>query len=393
MSQDFVSLLLNYTKDYESPTAFWKWSGYATIGALLRNNLYYQHGLGRIYPNVYVVLLADSAEYRKGQPINLCGSLIQHQRHTKVLSGSTSKEAILEFLSQEQAIHKTGITLKGGQAILLAEELAAFFVQDPKLVEELTNLHDYKEVYDRNLRSGKFTIKELCLSMLACSNEEFLREVYDRRAVYGGLLGRTFMVKPDETRKGNSLMYFDMNDYNIQTLHASLEKITELKGAVVIKEEARKLYNDWYLDLYGKYKSIGDKSGVVQRMHTNVLKLAIILAANEYSLEISIKNFEDAILLSTSLMNNYELYSMNSGAASTAKVGTLVLNAMWEGKDHAIRRNDLLMKHWNELTLEDLEEVINKLMQAQMIIVTPNGTSPTYKMTDKCIAKFEKRKM
>src|SRR6266542_6273361 len=97
-AKDFVSMLLDYTKEYESPSSFWKWSAYSTIGALLRNNVFYKHGLESIYPNLYIVLLADSAEYRKGAPIKMAAKLIDALGHTKHLLGSTSKEALLEFL-------------------------------------------------------------------------------------------------------------------------------------------------------------------------------------------------------------------------------------------------------------------------------------------------------
>lgn len=48
---DFVQNFIEFHKEYESPTSFWKWAGYATVAAALRSKVYYKHGVGKIYPN------------------------------------------------------------------------------------------------------------------------------------------------------------------------------------------------------------------------------------------------------------------------------------------------------------------------------------------------------
>jgi len=58
---NFINDFITLTSEYESPTSFWRWSAYAVVAATLRNNVHIQAGLRRIYPNIYVVLLADSA--------------------------------------------------------------------------------------------------------------------------------------------------------------------------------------------------------------------------------------------------------------------------------------------------------------------------------------------
>jgi hypothetical protein len=355
---------------------------------LLRNNLFYKHGTGEVYPNIYVILLADSGG-RKDPPLKLANKLLDLIIHTKVISGSASKEAILDYLSQDIAVRKSGITVRGGQGIVIAPELAGFFLDDPKLIEYLTDWWDYKENYERSLRSGRYQVPNLCFSLLGGSNEELLQTIYTRRATYGGLLRRTLMVKPDEQRPPNSLMYMDLTKYQIDTLLSPLKDIKQLKGPVTRTDGAARVYDSWYKDIYKLYRLHGDRSGVLQGMHTNVLKLAIIIAANRLSMEIDENDFNQAIEEVTKLKPNYSVYSMVTGMSDEAKIGGLILKAIYEHRPIPMKRTELINKYWNEMSTKQLDEILDRLQQADMIMFEPVDSSVAYKLTKNAMETFE----
>lgn len=386
-SNDFI----HFFREYESPTSFWRWASYAIIAATLRDRVYFQHGAGKIYPNIYVVLLADSAEYRKGAPLAAVREILTLLKVTKLFSGTASIQGILDELSQDVADRSTGQPIKGGSSLIIADELAAFFVEDRRLIPLLTDLWEFREDYDYKLRGGSIKIKNVCCNLLAASNETFLREVYDSRAVYGGLLGRTYLIKPDETRTPESLMYMDLEKYNKKPLMDSLFKIKQLSGSVKRTDDGAKFYHEWYNDLYSKYKKHPDKTGVIQRMHTNVLKLAIILAASRYTLEITKEIFEEAIFQVTSLKQNYELYVMSAGKSDMAEVGSKFLAALWDAPDHKIKRREFLMKNWAEVSAEDFDKLLETLRQANAIEIVVAGTEVGYMLTPAMIERIQKK--
>jgi hypothetical protein len=390
---DFITAFLKHTKEAETPENFFRWGAYATIAAVLRDSVYYDHGLRKTYPNIYVVLLADSAEYRKSGPFQPATDLLNSDglRNTKVIRGRSSIQAVLDDLSQDIGDKKTGQPIRGGSAILIADELASFFVSDPQLIPLVTDMYDFRENWDYNLKGGKVNIKKLCVTFLAASNETFLREVYTKAAVYGGLLGRTFMIKPNETRPPNDLLDVDLSKYEIESLVKKLVKIRELKGRFTSTPEGRKLYKEWYEKLYNSYKTHPDKTGVTQRIHTGVLKIAMILAANDLSLIIDAQHYQEAILQVTNLRENYGVYSMSTGKSTQAEIGAIFLQALWEMKGVATKR-DILVKHWQDFSAEELDQLVNTFAAANLVEVMAVGNEQTYTMTPKCRELFEKKK-
>jgi predicted transcriptional regulator len=387
----FVSRFIDFTKEYESPTSFWKWSAIATVAATLRYNVFFPHGLGKIYPNVYTLLLADSAEYRKDAGPKLASELLREVANTKVIEGRGSFQAITEALAYDVANKKTGGPLRGGACIIIAPELAAFFVSDPQLIPNITSWYDFREEHVENLKSGKLTIKNRCINLLAASNETFLREVYDDRAIYGGLLRRTFMVKPDETRPPNSLMY-EQTIYDKTPLIEELKEIKDFAGPIARTEAAAKFYDRWYKELYAKYKTHPDRTGVLQSIHISVLKLAIIIAVSRGTMEITKEIFEDAVLEMTALKPNYEAYSVGVGKSEASRVGAVILKMLWQVEKNEMSRRDILLRVWSDISAEDLDKLVVTLEQSGLIRTKAFQNIIKYELTEKGKTYFEVKK-
>jgi hypothetical protein len=398
MADDFVSLLLEYSKDYESPTSFWKWSAYAGIAAAVKANVYLRHKQRKIYANTYTILLADSGKFRKGEPLKLIDKLLLEVICTKTFTGTASIQGILDKLSQDLPIKGKGITVRGGACLILASELASFFVEDGRLLPLLTDLHDYKEIFNYDLRSSTVTIKGACVSILAASNETFLREVYTQRANYGGLLRRTLLIKPDETRKPNSLFdpdeikddVKDKADWDL--LIKKFTEISEFKGEVTMDLEAAKFWHTWYNTLYKSYDKYGGKTGFVEGIHALILKIALVISISKLSLVISKEDIEQAIMEVTSLRPNYEAYAMSSGRSEKAGASAFIVGLFWEAPDHKLHKSEILFKHWNEVSSEELDGILTTFLNANVIEISPNGRGePTYILTKKSIDIMEEK--
>ncbi len=390
---DFVNGYLDYTRSYESPTSFWKWSAYSTIGAILRDSCWKNQGDNFLFPNLYVLLLADSAVQRKDLPVAIAQKLITLVHNTKVIAGRSSIQAILDELAMTETDKKTGHMLSGGSAIFIAPELSAGIVADPQSVSIMTDMYSYREVFTERLRGhGKFEIKKLCFSALMASNKALLTDVYDIRAMHGGLLGRTFLVVPNEWRPGNSLFSILDQSTKFDILLEELKQISELRGEFSFTTEAEKEYDTWYLPFRETYRTKTDKSGIAGRIHTGILKLSMILAVNyTKELQITKQHIEESITECMSLMANYQQLVMGAGKSPISEVGSIVLNEIYTSPNGVLSQKKLLQKHWNSFDVETLEKFINTMSQAAMITAEMTDDGPGYKLTKKCLELLFKK--
>jgi len=392
----FVDLFLNYTQDAESPSSFFRWGAYACVAAVLRDNVFYFHGHDLVYPNIYVLTLCGSSSYRKSVPIHIVSELVIEVGNTKVIRGRTSIQAVLEVMSNNETDRKSGNVLTGGSVLLCADELASFLVSDPQIIGILTDIYDFRKEYKSLLIGrGKTVIKNVCVTMHAASNEELLKTIYTSAATYGGLMARTFFIKPDEFRPSNSLMWVDRNKFDKKELINSLKAIARLKGEVVFEDDAKKEYDNWYKPFRISYKDKLDRTGVVGRVHTGALKLAIIIGiSTEYDLIVKKEHVEDSISQCMKLLPNYDSYALSTGKSSAADSGALLLNALWKAPNHIISKRLFLYEHWMDIdskTLDDLAITLDQGGVISRVIPGSEGSIEDYKLTEKAIKIYEKR--
>lgn len=395
----FVKSFLEFTKDYESPTSFFKWSAYAILSATIRDNLILDEGHRIFAPNLYVLLLATSAMHRKSMPVGLAGDLLAELRNTKLIRGRTSIQAVLDDLAGIETDKKTGQPIRGGSCLLCAEELASFIVNSPEAIDILTDIYDYRKEWDSRLRgSGKFKITNLCVTMLAASNEAMLKDIYLEKAIYGGLLRRTCFIKPNEYRKGNSLIKKEAGRYDISSLVQQLKDISKLKGELTFVEAAEREYDFWYLgrDGLGGWREMcrerEDRTGILSGVHTIIKKIAIILAVNECSKTIEKRHVEEAINEGLNILPNYDNFVFGSGKSPKAEVAALLLEELYKAPRNQIPRREFLFRHFMDVDGKDLDDLIITLEQAEMIksVVELDGTS--YRLTSKALDKFNSKK-
>ena len=388
---NFVELFLQHTEKYESPGSFWKWSAYTTVAAVLRDNCFRKLGDHKIYPNVYTLFLADSAVHRKGHPVKLCETLVAGTKSTKVISGRSSIQAILDELARGETDKNTGKAVTGGSALFSAGELSAGIVNDPEAVKILTDIYDFKDEYTSRLRgSGVFRIKNICFSIVAASNEELLRDVYDGKAIFGGLLGRTFLVRPNEFRPANSLFNVRTQEASLKILQELLGQFTKLHGEFEITIEAQRAYDDWYVPFRKSYEHKSDKSGISGRIHTSVLKLAMVICViRTNALIIEACHMQEAIKECVDLLPNYQGFVMSSGKSTIAEVAALLIEDIWQSRHKKITKAEFMGRYIHLFDFELCDKCITTLMQAEFIkMCLDEKSAESYQVTEKCKEKF-----
>lgn len=359
----FINEYLRHTAIYESPGSFWKWSSYATISAILRDHCYLKQGDRMLFSNLYILFLAESSGHRKGPPVDLSETLVNRVNNTKTISGRSSIEAMLDELSKAETDSKTGKVVKSGSAIFYAAEMAAGIVSNPEALKILTDIYDFKNnAYKNRLRTGPcFNIERIVLNMLAGSNEAMLKGLIGVAEIEGGFLARTLLVVPNETREPNSLMRLNSieRSESLTKVYDKLKEISLLKGEFILEEEAIVEYESWYTPFKKAYHNRKEVSGVTGRIHTTVIKIAMVLAANQLRLNVCKCDMEQAINECISLLPNYSVFTMTNSKSELTQASGRILTDLVETADNMLGKKELLRRNiFNGIDIEMLDKIL-----------------------------------
>lgn len=356
---NFVNDFLEFTKEAESPTSYFRWAAYTTVAAVLRNNVYIDLVYSKVYPNMYTLIISRrSSMVKKSTPLKTSFKLLDQVDNTKVINGRATVAGIIGVLTSPKT-DAHGNQIPGAAGILYSEEISSMFIEDSYATDTLTDWYDGHTKWGSHLSStGSVQIEDLCLSILASSNEELIRTVYDQRAMHGGLLARTMLILESEKRHKNSLMYVNADPKQDGLLVAHLRKIAKLKGAFKIEDPARKFYDNWYNE-FSPLEENSSKTGIEGRIHTHALKLAMIKScAERYDLVITRQHMEEAIQECLDLMPNYHLFaSGNTGPLE--KIGRELVKLLLEAPNYTMQKTKLMWHLWSHGS-----DLVNKTMEA-----------------------------
>lgn len=390
---NFIEGLLKHTLEYESPHSFWKWSAYSTVASVLRDNVFIQDGDSKLFPNLYILFLAGSGA-RKNRPVNYSEGLVKRCGNTKIISGRSSIQGILDELARTETNAKTGKLLKGGGATFFAPELGAGIVESPEAIKILTDIYDGKSNFTSVLRhSPKFQVDNIVFNAFMASNEEMSKGLFDNVAIYGGLLARTLLIVPDEFRDGNSLLKPDeerekQREMELASMDVELKEISKLSGRATFDEDAIRVHDSWYKPFRKRYLAKGDRSGIYGRLHTHIKKISVVLAANEKSIIIKGNHMEKAIEDCTGLLQNYNMFIMASGKSTLTEISALVLKDLLVAPDHRLSRKEILWRYHSETDGETLDKAMMTLEGGGIVQSIAGNNGMEWQLTAKSIEKW-----
>lgn len=392
MPATFISEYLRHTQIYESPTSFWLWSAYAMVATALGDRCNLIDGDNFIYPNMYVMFLAESSGHRKNRPVELPQQMFKLNPRIKMISGRASVQAILDELSQTET--HNGVVIKANAATFFAEELSANIVNDAEGMKILTTIYDFKPVpFMHRLRHGaKFDLDKVVFTMLSASNEAMLKGLFDQTVIEGGFLARTILIRPNEMRPPNSLLRVDPEERKASRAKVveKLNQLYKLNGSFKMEEAAIDEHDKWYNDFRTSYMKIKESTGFIGRLQTHVKKLAMILAANELMTCVLKRHMEDAIEQCLGLRKNYERFTMNHAKTDIGNAGGLILSCLLDAENNTLTRKALIRANWQNFDAEHLEKAVQALDDAGYITqVMARGSELAYKLTPLFLEKLK----
>jgi len=169
----------------EPPLSYHWWVGVTVIAATLRRRVYNRFGFGKLYPNLYVVLMGPSGKTRKGTACEIGMDLIRNVTEVVVAPEATSKQALIKTMKDSIVSFQDPDTDKIDfhcPVMIYSEELSVFLGQnDVDFLSTLTNWYDSRDKWKYDTVSrGTEAISGVCVTMLGASAPDWLTSIIPR---------------------------------------------------------------------------------------------------------------------------------------------------------------------------------------------------------------------
>lgn len=400
--------ILQQHKELESPESFWRWSAIAALSAVVKDNVWLDQQIFKLYPNIYVMLHAESG-LKKGPPVSMAKQLVSPVNNTKIISGRSSIQGILKDMGSGQTAPGGKIEMKSS-AFICSSELSSSIVEDKVATTILTDLYDrsYNIGNWRSLlKMETFELKDPTITMLTATNEAMSEDFFTKSAIQGGYFARTFIIHEKDGAAINSLIYPLEFKPNYIGSAEYLKVIAQLRGPfkplssmeqceeyrfrrtkgnrMVWFNEAGVLYDDWYIDFreWMKTQETKDETGTMNRFGTSVLKVAMLLSlAAKPELVITEAAMREAISQCERLLGNARKATLGkNGLSNIALLKTMVINELLNRDNNSISRAMLMKKYWMHYeNSAEFDDMMASFDAAGMITSEARGNQLIYQM-------------
>lgn len=370
---DFLEAYRAYTENTESARIFHDWVGVSLISSALRKKVKLHLGRIRVYPNTYIVLVAEPGKARKSVAISYGNPIIKSVEDIKMSADAITREALLQDLEAcaVESLMPDGTLFKHSSLSIVSTEFESFLGQkteNAKMLVILTDLFDCAESpwKYRTKNSGNTTIPSVFLNILGATTPESLATALPPTAIGGGLTSRIIFVWADRKEKKVPIPFETPETLELkEKLKKDYFSIALIAGDYIFTKDAVDFWVSWYTD----YEDLAldrvctDPSfnGWYSRKPMLALKVAMILAASESNeLSIETKHLQKAIKkleeTEEGMGNAFRSVGKSTITGEVDTVLTIIRS------NRCITEQKLMRAVWRDLDAVKFENVINTII-------------------------------
>ena len=391
--RSFMSLYLEYTSKTECPTFFHRWCALSSLAAWIGRDIYFPFGHQKIHANMYVMLVG-LAGTKKSTAIKIGAKLLREAGYKKFAAKKTRQEKFLIDLAESSGAYapedtstmsiddildsnlfgELDVSMMPSAEVFVAADEANNFIGAGNLdfMSILGELWDIDEPYDYKLKNSKSvlipnpTVNILSGNTFVGFNKLFPPEATEQGFfsrmlfIYAEPKGREYTIPPEPDA--------ELLDKLVHSLH-DIKKCVQ--GKMTIAADAYELLDKVYMT----WEGMGDIrfDAYENRRIVHLLKIAMLLAAMRYSLELSKKDIVEA---STILTFTEHLMPKALGEFGKAHNSAEVHKVMsiLEASDLPLSFQDLWKATYQDFNKRDqLIDVLGNLTHAERIIAIEGG--------------------
>lgn len=372
---DWIEGYLEYTQEQESPEKIHLWTAFAVLSASLQRHAFLDRGFYKLYPNIFVLIVAESARVRKSVAMEMGLSILNDAvPDIAIISGSTTPEGLIKHMNRQTVIPNSngkGATIHHDSHILIhADELATLFSYDrtraSRMAILLTEIYSSKTLHlHTTARDGQVPLHNLYPTLLAATDPRNLK-VLPEEAV-GGLIGRLIFVNAKDRRHITAWADPSKENKDLRKrLIADLFRISNLTGEFKATEEARLYFKTWYEKMSQIRIEDPRLDAFHERCHDTALKIAMLICVSRADdLTITGKHMATGIAFIEAQMPEFGRVINWASATTYAQNRAKLIDAM--RRSGGISSKRLLMKAL-ALPYDEFDVLVTSLLTEGTII-------------------------
>ena len=388
MARKFPGGWLQAYRDYihkqESPDIFHFWIGLTMISASLRRSIWIDRGAYTVYPNQYVILIAESASCRKSVAMEIGLDLLLANKDIRAVHEKATVEGLIDLM-KKASISPTGRIKPDGSVLLHADELSNMFSKATyaaDLIKFLTATYTAKARVDFLTRTkGHAQVRNPCPVVLAGTTPSDLGEIFPIALLSSGFMGRVLMVSG---KKGHRIAKPHLRREMRESLIEDLHDMSFLEGEIKLTPECDEFYTKWYEEGKMGEPSTADLITFYERKHDHVLKTAMLLSVSESnSMIITIDHFKNAVKAIEYLELGMAKAMEYVGATEKSSVSELIIKILEKNMPEAMSHSVLMRRVYKRIRdADEFQSLIDTLAQSERIEITASRRGIFYKVKE-----------
>lgn len=393
---------MEFTENTEPPPQYHRWAFLSGAAARIGRNLWIPFGHGRIYPNMYVMLVGVPGT-RKSTAVTLARRILSQAAYTQFSYSKTTKQKFLLDLADstipKDATGKVDFSKALDMDIINAPQNASNYIccdefvdfigiNNIEFINLLTTLWDNLPHYDERLKNSKSVrLDEPTINLLGGITPTSFAQAMPAEVAGQGFLSRLILVYGEPPERKITWPRTP-KDEEYTAFVECFQKLEKLKGEVILTDDARQVIDAIY-QLWENPDDIRLQYYGARRL-THMLKLCIIIAAiNCHTDQVLISR--DTVIEANTILSYTEL-TMHSalgefGKAKNSEAAQKIVETLSLQKG-PMALMDLWKHVCNDLErMTTLVEIISNLTKAGRIVTSIDADARTMVMIKKKHAK------
>lgn len=400
----FLEDIQNYSLGYETTNAFAFWTGVHYLSTMFKRDLWMPWGTEKHFANFYLILLAHPALVRKSTTIRIItpiydtaldlisnGALAWRKKQELTVSSTATANGMFKLLAEvankengefDNADGERMILRSDANLILRVSEFTTLVSKaqfNANLIDKITDFYDCKD-YDSSttVAHGHIDLKNVFCTMIGATTPTSFQTSMTQEAYGGGFMSRCIVVKEETGYREYPLpvIYEDVPD-KLDMAYRLAYVAEKAVGEYTLEGSAYDRYAHWYID-FKKELHLEDPDEILHqdnRRDVNILKLALVLAAQEYNWgrTIAVRHVNAAIEIIDYTLGRASKDVMRASLNPENFMSQKLLGIIEKKGVVGITKSELLRNHRRLFNSDQLSKLLENLWESDDIEIFELG--------------------